>query len=208
VSPSFFAAFWIPTVALVRMRRRSKDDPPPPATLVLPEDPPITDVIQAALKHTRTAPDVLLAYRSRARFRALLPKVVTSYQHWRWRGYDMLHDALYPTLPFRRLGWYGVPVNEFRVLFLWDLSDLVFNTDRYFSGRIYRINNELRNKIVLEVHQAYGRLRQLRVLLARVPRTEKRLRLHYRTRVEETTALLNFLTGNYLERWKGTGSVP
>jgi len=71
-----------------------------------------------------------------------------------------------------------------------------------FAGRTFRLISELRDKIVLEVHQAYGRLRQLRVLLAQLPRTEQRLRLHYRTRVEETSALLNFLTGDYLARWQ------
>lgn len=201
--------FWDPDLllimtdrALVRMRRRSPSDLPPPRQLLLPDDPPITDVIQAALRYTRTAPDQLLEYRARARLRALVPSVALSYQHYRWRDLDLTRDGLFPTLPFRRSGWLATPLSEMRVLFLWDLGELVFNTDQIFAGRTFRLINELRERIVLEVHQAYGRLRQLRVQLARLPRTQRRLRLHYRTRVEETTALLNFLTGDYLERWK------
>jgi hypothetical protein len=189
--------------ALVRMRRRSPNDPlPSRKKLQLPDDPPITAVIRAALEHTRTAPHMLLAYRDRARYRSLLPTVELSYQRYLWKDLDLTHDGLYPMLPFRRAGWLRVPYNEIRVVFLWDLGDLLFNTDRYFSGRTFRLINQLRDRIVLEVHQAYGRLRQLRVALAKLPPERRRLRLHYHTRIQETSALLDFLTGGFLERWR------
>ena len=187
--------------ALVRMRRRSPNDPPPVKRIRIPDDPPITNVIQAALRNTLTAPHILLSYRSRARLRSLLPDVELSYQNYNWRYLDLMHDGRYRTLPFKRWDRLDVPYNEFRVLFLWNLGDLVFNTHRFFGGREFRVLNQLREQIILEVHQAYGRLRQLRVQLARLPRSKLRQRLHYRTRIQETTALLNFLSGDYLARW-------
>ena len=188
--------------ALVRMRRRSPGAPPPKKKIQLPDDPPVTAVIRAALEHTRTAPDMLLAYRDRARLRSLLPRLEIGYQQHRWTDFDLTHDWLYRALPFRRTGWLSVPYREIRVLFLWDLGDLLFNTDRIFAGRTFRLISQLRDRIVLEVQQAYGRLRQLRVLLAKLPPERRRLRLHYRTRIEETSALLNFHTGGFLTRWR------
>jgi hypothetical protein len=187
--------------ALLRMRRRSPSDPPPPTRIEVPDDPPITDVIQAALRYTGTAPHILLSYRSRARFRSLMPEVELSYQNYRRTYLDVLQEGQYPTLPFRRWDRLRVPYDEFRVVLLWDIGDLVFNTAQYFSGRTFRLNSQLRDRIVLEVHQAYGRLRQLRVALARLPQSDRRVRLHYRTRIDETSALLNFLTDNFLARW-------
>jgi hypothetical protein len=156
----------------------------------------------AAMKYTGADPNVELEYRKRSRWKALVPRLETMYRHVRWNDFQLVHDALYPTFPFRIADAWSPSYGEFRVMATWDLSDLVFNLDTTFFGRVARVNFELRDWVPREAHRFYGELRRLRVLMANEPPKDLRVRLIYKLRIEELTNYMNFLTGNYLKRWQ------
>jgi photosystem II stability/assembly factor-like uncharacterized protein len=193
--------------ALVRMKRR----PPGVAAQkkpVYPDDPPIGEVMLAALRYTGVDPGRLLRYRRLSRYKALVPSLQARFIYWRWQDYELIHDGLYPSLPFRRdSGWF-TDHKEFRVMALWDLAPLLFNLNQVMFGRVYRLNAEVRAFVTLEVHRFYGELRRLRFLMANDPPKELRIRLAYKLRIQELTSLIDFITGGYLTRWYQGGDRP
>jgi hypothetical protein len=78
----------------------------------------------------------------------------------------------------------------------------VFNLNSVMFGRIDRFNYEIRAILYVEIHRLYGELRRLRALMANNPPEDLRVRLMYKLRIQELTAHMNLLTGNYLARWK------
>ena len=188
--------------SLGRMRRRSGGASAPFARSKLPDDPPIGDVISAAMRYTGVDPERQVRYRRRAIWKALLPRVSASYRYWHWTDHNLLRDGVYPTLPFRESTSYASPFSELRVMATWDLGNLVFNLESAQFGRVDRINYEIRDDLTVVVHRMYGELRRLRVLMANEPPQDLRTRLMYKLRIEELTVYINFITGNYLERWK------
>jgi len=157
-------------------------------------------LLAAALRNTKTSVDDELAYRRRAALRMLVPQLEASYLHFRSTEHGLLRDGLFPTLPFRRREFEPWTGQEFRLLFTWNLGPLIFNPDVALIGRQARTLDALRMRILMEVQEAYGRLRKLRAMLALVPREERRTRLMYRMRIEEIEAYLGRLTGVKLHR--------
>lgn len=185
--------------SLSRMRRRGARHE---GSVTIPDDPPISEVIQAAMHYTGSDPGQMLRYRARSRWKALVPKLDLSYRQLRIQDFSLTADGRFPVLPFRYEDSWSLSYRELRVLASWDLSDLVFNLDASLFGRVDRLNYELRSQVIFEVHRFYGELRRLRVLMANEPPAESRVRVMYKLRIEELTVYLNFITGNYLERWR------
>lgn len=176
--------------------------------MVVPDDPPIPEVIKAAQFYTGTDVELQLRYRQRSLWKALLPRVEVSWTGLRHDRYSLQQDVLYATLPFRYDDRPLLARNEFRVFAFWNLGDLVFNLDAALFGRIDRINYEIRETVKLAVHRYYGELRRLRVLMANEPPADLRTRLMYKLRIEELTNYINFITGNYLTHWWQGHRVP
>lgn len=193
---------WIAWSRSLSRMRRLTPDMKRPERAQLPDDPEVSQVLQAMLRYTGTDPGVELAYRKRSLWRALIPRLSLEYYHWQWNDFLLLRDARFPGLPFYRNAGYDSSTDEYRVLLSWDLGDLVFNLSRTMFGRVSRINDEMRGYLTFYVHGMYTELRQLRFLLANTPPTSLRIRLMYKLRVEELTSYLNLMTGGYLERWK------
>jgi hypothetical protein len=188
--------------SMARMRRKSG----PIETErrdIYPDDPPVTEVLAAALSYTGTSPERQLEYRRRSLYKALVPNIEASFSYDRFSGFSLLQDGLYDQrLPFRKRSENAFDLKELKVLLTWDLSDIVFNLQASLFGRIDRLNNELQSTVVVEVHRFYGELRRLRILMANDPPKDLRVRLIYKMRIEELTIYLNFITGNYLTRWR------
>ena len=186
--------------ALSRMKRR------PPGWKAthkhkVPDDPPIGQVIAAALSYTGVEPDLQLRYRLLSRYRALVPDLSVGFVYFRWRDYSVMKDAAYPNLPFKLDHGWSAPYKDFRVMLNWDLSDFIFNLEASFFGRLSRVNGEVWGFLVSSMHRFYGELRRLRMIMANEPPKDLRVRLMYKLRIEELTSYVNFVTGGYLERW-------
>ena len=193
--------------AMQRMKRRDPNEPPTGTPVIL-DDPPISEVLLAALRYTGVEPSRMLEYRWRSRIKALVPTIAAQFRYHRWNDLALLQDGLYPTLPYRQDSGWLVPHREFRLLFTWDLSDLVFNLNTVLFGRVDRLGGEFRGWLVHQIHRFYGELRRLRALMRNKPPRELRVRLIYRLRMEELTSLVNFITGDYLTRWYQGGDHP
>jgi photosystem II stability/assembly factor-like uncharacterized protein len=186
--------------SLARMRRRTTLEVERAVTI--PDDPPIGEVLQAAVHYTGTDPGQMLRYRARSRWKALVPRLDLSYRQYRFQDFSLVADGRFPTLPFRYEDGWSLGYREVRVLATWDLADLIFSLDASLFGRIDRVAHELHSQVLFEVHRFYGELRRLRVLMANEPPADRRVRVMYKLRIEELTIYINFITGNYLERWK------
>jgi hypothetical protein len=188
--------------SLSRMVRRDDAELRRRRRIVIPDDPPISEVLMAAQMYTGVDPGRQLAYRARANWKALVPKLQATWTGL-WTGsYSLVRHGLYVTLPYRYDTSSPYARNEFRVMAFWNLGDLVFNLDRTNFGRIDRVNYEVREaSIKVAMHRLYGELRRLRILMANDPPRELRVRLLYEVRMEELISYVNLMTGNYLTRW-------
>ncbi len=169
---------------------------------IIPDDPPIGEVMAAALAYTGVEPERQLNYRKLSRYKALMPIIDIDFVYHRWNDFSLMHDAAHPDLPFRFDEHHNAYYRDFRVMVRWDLSSLIFNLQASFFGRLSRINGEVWGWVVSSVHRLYGELRRLRVIMANNPPKNLRVRVMYKLRIEELTSYINFLTGGYLERWK------
>jgi photosystem II stability/assembly factor-like uncharacterized protein len=194
--------------SLTRMVRRTNVVTSDERTII-PDDPPIPDVILAAQMYTGVDPGKQFEYRERANWKALVPRVEATWTNMRTNNLSLLRSGLYPTLPFRSDQVLPYQRDEFRVMAYWNIGDLVFTLDRTSFGRIDRLTYEVRElTIKIGVHRLYGELRRLRVLMANNPPTDLRVRLIYKVRMEELTSYINFITGNYLTRWWDGDRTP
>jgi len=192
--------------SLVRLKRRDPNEDLHRLTkVVIPDDPPIGEVIMAAMRYNGVEPSQQLAYRHRSRLKALVPSLYASYARILYRDLKVGQDGLYPELPYRRDHSWNTSFGEFRVMVRWDLAPLVFNLDASMFGRIDRISYSMRSWLTHESHQLYGELRRLRALMATRPPDNLRVRVFYKLRIEELTALIDFMTGGYLTRWRQGG---
>jgi hypothetical protein len=187
--------------SLSRMVRRKSDEPVLTKT-VMPDDPPLPDVLMAAYQYTGVDVGRQMQYRRRAALRALMPRLNASWTSVRSNNYRLLRDVLFPAFPFRFDRWNYSHRDDFRITVTWDLSDLVFNLDVTNFGRIDRLTYDVReNMLRVNVHRMYGELRRLRVLMANEPPADLRVRLMYKARMEALAAYINLVTGNYLTYW-------
>ncbi|MFH1131558.1 MAG: hypothetical protein V1754_09490 [Pseudomonadota bacterium] len=164
--------------------------------------PRISEVLMAAMRYTGTDPGMLLKYRARSQIKALIPRLDASYAYSNYQNYPLRHDGLYPSFPFFRKEMMNGPLDEFRVMLTWDLSNLVFKLDTTLFGRVDRLNHEIRERTKFAVHCFYSELKRLRFMMMTRPPEEFRVRLMYKLRIKELESYLNFITGNYLERYK------
>jgi hypothetical protein len=190
--------------SLIRMRR-VKAGAARASRGVIPDDPPIGDVILAAQRYIGVDPGTQLQYRKRARLKALIPQLDVAYHHHDWKDFGLVQDGLYPPLPFRFDEGATHSHRELRLMLTWDLGNLVFNLDGVMFGRVDRINWEMRDALLARVHRIYGELRRLRVLMANDPPSDLRMRLIYRLRIEELFSYMDTMTGGYLSRWQEGG---
>ncbi len=193
---------WIAWSRTMSRMRRLSPDRQQPKKIVMPDIPPIKEAIVAALRYLGVDPGQELKYRSRIVFRALIPKISMHFHHYRWRDFWRLDSALYPTLPYHKKDSWPAQASEFVFLARWDLSDIVFNMKRTMFGRIARMNEEVRAFAFFTIHRLYSEYAQLRMVMRNKPPRDMRVRLMYRSRVEELENYLNFITGGYLKRWQ------
>jgi len=187
--------------SLSRMRRRT-GEVKKMGKFVIPDDPPIGEVIWAAFRHTGTEPGVALRYRKLSQIKALVPQFNLMFFHHRWSDYQVMRDAAFPMLPYKTDTTWGKDCSDFRVFLNWDLAPLIFNLQTTLFGRLERINYNVGHNLKHAIHRWYGELRRLRVLMANHPPDDLRIRVVYKLRIEELQSYIEFITGGYLARWK------
>ena len=158
-------------------------------------EPTINETIAMAIEYAEVYPEKIEKWRSRAEFKALLPKVNFGIDNSRSdtiKFYSNPSDSwIYGPLD-RTEGW--------DLNFTWDLADLIYNQHQTTIDIRSKLMVQLRDDIVDEVTRTYFERRRLQVEFLMDPPGVLPLLLRKRLRMQELTACLDGLTGSHFSR--------
>jgi hypothetical protein len=174
---------------------------PPALRLVLPEEPGIERVHQAALAYLRLGPNWMDALKQGAARRGLLPVVVLHGGLARDKSWTTAWDeaisggALWSMVDRDRDQAEDYDVG---LTFSWDLGDLAYNPEEIDVSREAREVIELRDDVLDEITQLYFERRRVLAQLAQLPDPGEAERL--RLRADELAAGIDAWTGGWFGR--------
>jgi hypothetical protein len=185
---------------------RAASAAPSPPRLVLPEEPGIERVHQAALAYLRLGPNWMDALKQGAGRRGLLPVVVL-------HG-ALAHDTTRATAWDEAVSggdlWRLVDQDRDRaqdydvgLTFSWDLGDLAYNPEEIDVSREAREVIELRDDVLDEITQLYFERRRVLSQLLLLPDPGEAERLRLRLRADELAAGIDAWTGGWFGRQTG-----
>jgi len=155
------------------------------------DEPAISDIQEAAIKYAEVHPDKIKEWRSAAEKKALLPNVsvgldryITDYWHW---DSGTNPDTLQK----------GKDAVIWDISMSWDLGDLIWSSDQTSIDTRSKLMVELRDDIMNEVTRTYFERRRLQIDLFASPPKDLKLSLEKELRLQELTADIDALTGNY-----------
>lgn len=168
-------------------------EPPTPQELLanFSHEPTIGQVRDAAIRYAEVHPGKIQAWRRQARLRGLFPKFtfsgdtnLTDFRHW---DSGSNPDAL--LRGERDIDWSaGVT---------WEPADFVWSDDQTSIDVRSKLMVELRDDIVDEITRTYFERRRIQLALLTEPPKSDKMLLDKELRVQELTALLDGLTGDY-----------
>lgn len=154
-------------------------------------EPTINDVQNAACEYAEVHPDKIKEWRKSANKKAILPNVsvgldryVTDYWHW---DSGTSPDTLQK----------GKDTVSWDIAMSWDLGDLMWSSDQTAIDVRSKLMVELRDDIMNEVTRTYFERRRLQIEMLASPPKDLRLSLEKELRLQELTADIDALTGNY-----------
>ena len=154
-------------------------------------EPGIIDVQKAAIEYAEVHPDKIKKWRDAAARKAFLPNVsmgldryVTDYWHW---DSGTNPDTLQK----------GKDTVSWDVTMTWDMGELIWNSDQTSIDTRSKLMVELRDDIMNEVTRTYFERRRLQIDLLASPPQDLKLSLEKELRLQELTADIDALTGNY-----------
>jgi len=157
-------------------------------------EPTINDVQEAAIKYAEVHPDKIKEWRNSADKKALLPSIsigadryLTDYWHW---DSGTNPDTLQK----------GKDVVSWDIAMTWDMGELIWNNDQTSIDTRSKLMVELRDDIMNEVTRTYFERRRLQIDLLTGPPKDLKLSLEKEIRLQELTADIDALTGNYFSR--------
>jgi hypothetical protein len=182
--------------------REASASPGPPA-LVLPEEPGIERVHQAALAYLRLGPSWMDALKQGSKRRGWLPVVVLhgglARDKTRATAWDeaVTAGALWSLVDrdYDRAEDYDVGLT-----FSWDLGDLAYNPEEIDVSREAREVIELRDDVLDEVTQLYFERRRVIGQLQALPDPGEAEQLRLRLRADELAAGIDAWTGGWFGR--------
>jgi hypothetical protein len=171
--------------------------------LVLPEEPGIERVHQAALAYLRLGPNWMDKLKQGAARRGLLPVVVLhgalAHDTTRATTWDeaVTSGSLWSLVDrdYDRAEDYDVGLT-----FSWDLGDLAYNPEEIDVSREAREVIELRDDVLDEITQLYFERRRVLAQLAQLPDPGEAERLRLRLRADELAAGIDAWTGGWFGR--------
>jgi hypothetical protein len=156
-------------------------------------EPSAAEVVRAALRYFRLEPDELDSLRTDARLRGIIPIISGDYTYNNNRFASF--EAQNPT-PLNIDQSSDQIVNGVVGRISWDFRDLVFNGDQI---NVYGLIGVQRD-IMLEVLRAYFARRQLSLTIMLRPPEDPIALASLVLRVEEFTAVLDMLTGEWFSQ--------
>jgi photosystem II stability/assembly factor-like uncharacterized protein len=161
-------------------------------------EPGIDEVQMAAISYAEVEPQKIKSWREKAGKKALLPQVSVGLErnasdlwHWESGSTTRADDDI-----LRR----GRDYLEWDVSLSWDLSQLIWNNDQTSIDARSRLMVELRDSILSEVTKLYFERLRVKMEIDNLSIEEKKRRAEKELKLQELTACLNALTGNYFSR--------
>lgn len=158
------------------------------------KEPTINDVQEAAIKYAEVHPDKIKEWRNSADKKAFLPSIsigadryLTDYWHW---DSGTNPDTLQK----------GKDAISWDIAMTWDMGELIWNNDQTSIDTRSKLMVELRDDIMNEVTRTYFERRRLQIDLIASPPKDLKFSLEKELRLQELTADIDALTGNYFSR--------
>lgn len=152
----------------------------------LGDEPAISEVQNAAIKYAEVIdPAKIRDLRKGARLKALIPDIDLDYEK---------------TVSSYSGGNFYIGPQDWSLGLSWDLGDLVWSDQQRLIDSQARLMVELRDDILTEVTRLYFERRRLQAELLTSPALEPKLKLEKELRLEELTASIDALTGNYFSK--------
>jgi hypothetical protein len=158
-------------------------------------EPSVADVQQAAVEFADAGPEKIADWHRQARKKAWLPHFTMGLNRdtgdlWHWESGSTTKDGD----DCLRKGKDSV---NWSVSLIWELGDLIWNTDQTGIDARSRLNAELRQEVIDEVTKLYFERIRLKMELENLPLEERKKRREKQVRLEEVTALLDGFTGGF-----------
>jgi photosystem II stability/assembly factor-like uncharacterized protein len=154
-------------------------------------EPAVSDVQEAAIKYAEVHPDKIREWRNSANKKAFLPNVsigldryLTDYWHW---DSGTNPDTLQK----------GKDAVSWDISMTWDMGEFIWNNDQTSIDVRSKLMVELRDDIMNEVTRTYFERRRLQIELFTSPPKDLKASLEKELRLQEMTADIDALTGNY-----------
>ncbi len=168
--------------------------------------PPLEYLEEAALNYAGIHPHQYAELNKRARWSAALPRLQVGFDRDNQdNSTSIIEDNVSVTSggvtigpESNRIDNYFNNKSAFEVKAVWYLNELIFNQDALLISREARDSYLVRQKIVMELHQAYYELKQLLLELNLNPQSLNKIS---QLQIEQLVAKLNSLSGNALTRW-------
>jgi hypothetical protein len=172
-------------------------------TPVLPKDPSLSQVMLAALAYTEVGVDTMTKGLDRLRSRRWLPdRINVGVKRREFNIGGRMQDIQFP-------GDKQIYINSdvewvAMVWATWALPDLAYRTDSTAMNR-YRVlmmNDQVRYRIMYNIHRNYGELQRLKVRQAHGRSRDLYTRVMDRVRIEYLETVVDQISGGFLTRWK------
>ena len=158
------------------------------------DEPTIAQVHKAAIDYAEVHPDKIKSWRTAAAKKALLPRVTVGADRYATELYHWDSGANPDVLVKGRdaISW--------DISLSWDLGDLIWNSYQKDIDVRSRLMVQLRNDILDEITRVYFERRRLQLELLNSPPKSRETKNEKELRLQELTAYLDGLTGDYFSR--------
>lgn len=153
-------------------------------------EPTIKEVQKAAIKYAEVQPEKINSWRKKAAVKALLPEINLDYDKTIYGSVSSTTGkSVFATGPY-----------DWGINLKWDLADVIWDSSQTSIDVRSRLMVKLRNTILEKVNRLYFERRKLQIELLRDSSLAPDKKLNKQLRVEELTAHIDGLTGEYFSR--------
>jgi hypothetical protein len=158
-------------------------------------EPPVRDIVRAALRYFRVTPEAVDRLRSSARARGFLPLFAGGYRYDDLSGARNI-DQSEGTVVFKNQENSGQQLHSFTLGAVWDFRELMMNPAEIQAYGLVGVQRD----VMLEVSRVFYLRRQIVLKLLLRPSDDPVVNMANEVRVEELTAILDVLTDGWFTR--------
>lgn len=159
-------------------------------------EPSVNKVQQVAIEYAEVEPDKIKEWRSKAKMKAILPKLTVGIDRSENTNYEIYTSAttryVYEGPDDKSGGW--------DVTLSWDFGELIWNNDQTSIDVRSKLMVELRDDILDEVTRLYFERLRLKLELDNLSIEERKKRFEKELKIQELTAMLDGATGGFFSQ--------